>query len=78
MIPCGQAFRWSTSFANTDTPFKGNMERGEAIVIVDLRSDLSYHGDGAKVPGAIWIPQDGFKDRYKEILMGCPVVMYCT
>ena len=25
---------------------KERLERGDAIVIVDLRSDLSYHGDG--------------------------------
>ncbi len=54
------------------------LDRGEPIVIVDLRSDLSYHGDGAKVAGAIWIPPEDFEERYTEIPRGRPVVMYCT
>ena len=57
---------------------KERLERGDAIVIVDLRSDLSYHGDGVKVAGAIWIPPDDFEERYTEIPPGRPVVMYCT
>ena len=55
------------------------MERGEAMVIVDLRSDLSYHdGDGGKVPGAICIPPEDFEQRYMEIPRDRPVVMYCN
>jgi len=54
------------------------LERGDNIVIVDLRSDLSYHGDGIKVAGAIWIPPEDFEERYTEIPRGRPVVMYCT
>jgi membrane protein DedA with SNARE-associated domain len=57
---------------------KERLERGDAIVIVDLRSDLSYHGDGVKVAGAIWIPPEDFEERYTEIPRGRPVVMYCT
>jgi hypothetical protein len=57
---------------------KERLERGEDMVIVDLRSDLSYHGDGVKVRGALWIPPDDFEERYAEIPRGRPVVMYCT
>jgi len=57
---------------------KERLERGDPIVIVDLRSDLSYHGDGVKVTGAIWIPPDDFEKHYSEIPLGQPVVMYCT
>jgi membrane protein DedA with SNARE-associated domain len=57
---------------------KERLERGDAIVIVDLRSDLSYHGDGIKVAGAIWIPPEDFEERHTEIPSGRPVVMYCT
>jgi len=57
---------------------KERLERGEDMVIVDLRSDLGYHGDGVKVPSAIWIPPDDFEDRYTEVPRGRPVVMYCT
>jgi membrane protein DedA with SNARE-associated domain len=57
---------------------KQRLERGENIAVVDLRSDLSYHVDGVKVPGAIWITPDDFEERYNEIPLGRPVVMYCT
>ncbi|HMD83535.1 MAG TPA: VTT domain-containing protein [Terriglobia bacterium] len=57
---------------------KERLDRGEPIVIVDLRSDLSYHGDGVKVASAIWIPPEDFEERYTEIPRGRPVVMYCT
>jgi membrane protein DedA with SNARE-associated domain len=57
---------------------KERLERGETTVIVDLRSDLGYHGDGVKVAGAIWIPPDDFEERFTEIPRGHPVVMYCT
>ena len=62
----------------TAPELKERLDRGEAMVIVDLRSDLSYHGDGVKVAGAIWIPPDDFEERYTEIPRGRPVVMYCT
>ena len=57
---------------------KERLERGDPIVIVDLRSDLGYHGDGVKITGALWIPPDDFEKRYTEIPQGHPVVMYCT
>ncbi len=62
----------------TASELKQRLERGEEIVIVDLRSDLSYHIDKVKISGAIWIPPEDFEDRYREIPRGRPVVMYCT
>ncbi len=54
------------------------LDRGAEIIIVDLRSDLSYQTEGIKIPGAIHIPPKQFEARYKEIPQGRPVVMYCT
>jgi membrane protein DedA with SNARE-associated domain len=54
------------------------LDRGENIVVVDLRSDLTYRVDGLKVRGAIHIPPHQFNLRYKEIPAGRTVVMYCT
>ena len=54
------------------------LDNGEQIVIVDLRSGLSYEVDGVKIPGAIRIPPSQFLERYREIPAGRPVVMYCT
>lgn len=57
---------------------KEMLDRGESIVVVDLRSDLTYRVDGLKVKGAIHIPPAEFETRYKEIPPGRTVVMYCT
>ena len=57
---------------------KERLDRGEDIVVVDLRSGLSYQTAGVKIPGAIRIPPEEFTARYKEIPSGRPVVMYCT
>jgi len=62
----------------TAPELKERLARGDAMVIVDLRSDLSYHAEGFKIAGAIWIPPDDFEKRYSEIPLGLPVVMYCT
>ena len=60
------------------TELKERLDRGDAITVVDLRSDLSYHGDGVKISGALWIPPGDFEIRYTDIPRGRPVVMYCT
>jgi len=57
---------------------KERLDRGDDIVIVDLRSDLSYRGDGLKIAGAIWIAPEDFEERFTQIPRGRPVVMYCT
>jgi rhodanese-related sulfurtransferase len=57
---------------------KQRLDRGDRIVIVDLRSDIGYHIDGRKVASAIWIPPGDFEQRYEEIPRGRAVVMYCT
>jgi membrane protein DedA with SNARE-associated domain len=57
---------------------KERLDRGERIVVVDLRSEMSYRVDGLKVKGAIHIPPSQFDRRYQEIPMGRTVVMYCT
>ncbi len=62
----------------TPAQLKQRLDRGEEIVIVDLRSDLSYHIDRVKITGAIWIPPMDFEERYQEIPRDRPVVMYCT
>jgi len=62
----------------TAPELKQRLDRGDRIIIVDLRSDLGYHGDGSKIAGAIWIPPDDFEERYHELPRGFTVAMYCT
>ncbi len=62
----------------TAPELKGMLERGEAVVVVDLRSDLTYAVEGLKIQGALHIPPHEFDRRAGEIPSGRPVVMYCT
>jgi membrane protein DedA with SNARE-associated domain len=57
---------------------KERLDRGEDIVIVDLRSDLGFRSDGIKVLGALHISPGEFEKHFAEIPRGKPVVMYCT
>jgi len=54
------------------------IDKGEAPVIVDLRSTLSMSSEGVKIPGAIHIPPHEFSSRHAAIPRGRPVVMVCT
>ncbi len=62
----------------TPEQLKERLERGEDLVIVDLRSDLNYLKEGAKIPGALRIPPGEFAARSGAIPPSRPVVMYCT
>lgn len=57
---------------------KERLDRGDDIVIVDLRSDFGVQLEGTRIPNAIHIPPNEFEARYAEIPPGRPVVMYCT
>jgi membrane protein DedA with SNARE-associated domain len=62
----------------TAPELKGMLERGENVVVVDLRSDLTYAAEGLKIQGALHIPPREFERRYADIPAGRTVVMYCT
>jgi membrane protein DedA with SNARE-associated domain len=62
----------------TATELKELIDKGEAPVVVDLRSSLSLSAEGLKIPGAIHIPPHEFSRRHHEIPAGRPVVMVCT
>jgi hypothetical protein len=57
---------------------KERLANGDNLVIVDLRSDLAYHRQGLRIPGAIHMSPGEFKLRNGEIPKGRPIVMYCT
>ncbi len=62
----------------TPSELRDRLARGEGIVIVDLRTDLSYEADGMKIQGAIHIPPKEFAQRAHKIPPDRPIVMYCT
>ena len=49
--------------------------KGEAHVLIDLRTSDEYHG--GHIAGAINIPLDSLVARLNEVLRGQPVIVYC-
>lgn len=62
----------------TVTELRDLMDRGESVVVVDLRSDLTAQADARKIPGALHIPPREFAARSGEIPPDRAIVMYCT
>ena len=57
---------------------KAKMERGEDIIVLDVRTGMSYKGSDIKIKGALRISQDAIDMRYKELPMDKEIITYCT
>jgi hypothetical protein len=58
---------------------KAKMDRGEDIVILDVRLGSEYEGSKIKIKGAIRIPVFQLEDnRYKELPRDKDIIAYCT
>lgn len=54
------------------------IDRGEDVVVVDLRHRLEFDADPDGLPGARHIPVEEFEARSGEIPIDREVVLYCT
>lgn len=52
------------------------LQQGEAMVIVDVRSESAYAA--GHIEGAINIPWGSLKDRYSELPKDKTILLYCT
>lgn len=57
---------------------KEKMDRGDRIVILDVRTAQDYTTSPNKIRGAIRIPVDQLKSRYTELPAAAEIVTYCT
>ena len=58
---------------------KAMMDRGDDIVIIDVRSGWEYAGSKIKVKGAIRIPLNELEgSRYHELPQDKEIITYCT
>lgn len=57
---------------------RGRLDKGENIVIVDVRSRNSYNASKVKIKGSVRIALDEINDRAVELPMGKELVTYCT
>lgn len=57
---------------------KAKMDKGEDIVILDVRTSRSYMESKVKIKGAVRIDPAQIEKRYKELPMEKEIITYCT
>lgn len=57
---------------------KEKIDKGDRIVILDVRSGEDYSRSEYKIPGAIRIPIDQLKKRHTELPAAAEIVTYCS
>jgi len=57
---------------------KSKIDKGNRVVIVDVRTGASWEHSKVKIKGAIRIPYQDIANRAMEIPMGSEIVTYCT
>jgi len=57
---------------------KAKMDRGEKIIILDVRSGADYASSKIKITGDVRIPLDQLNVRYKELPEGSEIITYCA
>jgi membrane protein DedA with SNARE-associated domain/rhodanese-related sulfurtransferase len=62
----------------TAVELRERLARGEALVIIDLRSDHEYAAAPGGIPGALRFRMNEIADRHREIPRDRDVVVYCT
>lgn len=62
----------------TPEDLRARFERGEALLVVDLRSDLQVEGERMKLPGALHVHPDELEARHTEIPRDREIVLYCS
>lgn len=62
----------------TPEHLKEKLDRGEPVVIVDVRHPLDLLSTPFTLPGAIRIPLEKLKEKHAEIRQDAEIVLYCT
>jgi len=62
----------------TKEQLRAKMEKGEDIIVLDVRTGMSYKGSDIKIKGALRIPPDAIDMRYKELPLDKEIITYCT
>jgi len=57
---------------------KAKMDKGEDLVIIDVRTGDDYERSKIKIKGAVRIPIVKIEDRYRELPEDKQIITYCT
>jgi len=62
----------------TPDELKERLDRGDDVVVVDLRHPLAVASDPFHIPGALLLSPDDLETRHSEIPRDRDIVLYCT
>lgn len=62
----------------TPSELMRKLDRGEKILIIDVRSSGAYNSSTVRLPGDVRIAPDEIIGRVGEIPMGAEIITYCT
>jgi predicted sulfurtransferase len=57
---------------------KAKIDKGEDVVIIDVRTGEDYERSRIKIKGAVRIPIVQMEERYKELPKNKQIIAYCT
>ena len=62
----------------TPEELKAKLDRGEDVIVVDVRDRSEFQAEPAIIPGALHLTVDELDRRHREIPRGRDIVLYCT
>ena len=62
----------------TPEELEGKLDRGEDVVIVDMRHSVEFEAEPQTIPGALRMSTEELEQRHQEIPRDRDVVLYCT
>jgi predicted sulfurtransferase len=62
----------------TAQELKAKIDKGEDLIVVDVRTGKDYADSRIKIKGAVRIPIVQIEERYRELPKDKEIVLYCT
>jgi len=62
----------------TPDELKQKLDRGEEVLVVDLRGDLDYEADRQTIPGALRVAASRVDEIREQLASAAEVILYCT
>ena len=62
----------------TKEELKTKMDKGQDIIVLDVRTESSYSGSKVKIKGSLRISPDEIEAKYKDLPQDREIITYCT
>ncbi len=57
---------------------KRKLDRGENVLVIDVRHSLDFESDPVTIPGALRIPFEQMEEGRTDVPLDREIVIYCT